>query len=210
MSKTNIQRLPNSFFRDNPPSNFSVALLVYANTIYSLTDDAAAEEDNAVEAHIDDARAARAARERQQIEQTDDPAVLLDMMRRYDYQNSGILSARIAALAEQTMPLLLKRYCTCLQAEFIELASLVFIRSDLRYTQALRELYPQIRAPYAQAHACLTFGIRDMTQEIPFLLEQYRRFQHNYPTDSLSHYPLLALYLLHGWRLDSPSFPRFQ
>ena len=84
--------------------------------------------------------------------------------------NHRQLSEKIAANVEHAMPLLLRKYCTCLQDEFIELANLVFARSDVRYTQTLRELYPQIRAPYAQAHACLTFGMQNMVQEIPFLL----------------------------------------
>jgi len=117
--------------------------------------------------------------------------------------NHRQLSEKIAANVEQAMLLLLRKYCTCLQDEFIELANLVFARSDVRYTQTLRELYPQIRAPYAQAHACLTFGIQNMVQEIPFLLEQYRCFQRDYPAESFSQFPLLALYLLHG---KSPVF----
>ena len=112
--------------------------------------------------------------------------------------NHRQLSEKIAANVEQAMLLLLRKYCTCLQDEFIELANLVFARSDVRYTQTLRELYPQMRAPYAQAHACLAFGIHDMTQEISFLLEQYRRFQRDYPMEGFSQFPLLALYLLHG------------
>ena len=197
MSKANTQRLPNSFFRENPLKELSAAMLAYANASMTRADDTKAELAKTVAAYIDD-RAARVARERQQIEQTNDPAALIDLMRKCDILNDHALSERVAAHAEQTMPLLLKKYCTCLQDEFIELANLALMRSDLCYTQALRELYPQLRAPYAQAHACLTFGMQDMTQEIPFLLEQYRRFQRDYPTEDFSQFPLLALYLLHG------------
>lgn len=98
------------------------------------------------------------------------------MMRRCDVMNHKQLSEKIAANAEQSMPLLLKKYVTCLQDEFIELANLILARSEVRYTQTLRELYPQIRAPYAQANACLTFGIQGMTQQIPFLLSSIAVF----------------------------------
>lgn len=210
MSKAKIQRLPNSFFRENPLKELSAAMCAYANAFITRADNVKAEMEKTVEAYIEDDRAARVARERQQIEQADDPAALIDLMRKCDLLNSRVLSAKIAAHAEQTMPLLLRKYCTSLQAEFIELANLVLMRSDLCYTQALRELYPQIRAPYAQAHACLTFGIRDMTQEIPFLLEQYRRFQRDYPAESYAQFPLLALYLLHGKSLSSLPSPRLR
>ena len=198
MTKTNTQRLPNSFFRDNPLKEHSAAMLTYVNAHFVQNDGFRAKMDTIVQEHLDDVRAARIACERKQIEQTDDPAALVDLMRKCDILNCAILSEKVSAYAEQTMPLLLKKYVTCLQDEFIELANLALVRSDICYTQTLRELYPQIRAPYAQAHACLTFGIQGMTQEISFLLEQYRRFQRDYPMEGFSQFPLLALYLLHG------------
>ena len=198
MNKTKIHRLPNSFFRENPLDETSAAMLAYAKICFEQSDAFSHEIDRLVSKHINEDRAVRIAQERQQIDQTDDPAVWIDMMRRCDITNHKQLSEKIAANAERSMPLLLKKYGTCLQDGFIELANLVLACSDVCYTRKLRELYPQIRAPYAQAHACLTFGIQGLTQEIPFLLEQYRRFQRDYPTESFSQFPLLALYLLHG------------
>lgn len=204
MSHTNKQLLPNSFFRENPLEEHSAAMLTYASTYFARDDGFKEKMSKIAQEYIDDTRAARIEQQRQQIEQTDAPDALIDLMRKCDSFNSALLSEKVAAYAEQTMPLLLKKYCTCLQDVFIELANLVLARSDVRYTQTLRELYPQIRAPYAQAHACLTFGIQDMAQEVPFLLEQYRRFQRDYPEESFSQFPLLALYLLHGKSLRFP------
>lgn len=210
MNKTNIQRLPNSFFRDNPLAKQSAAMLTYARIFFEQSDSFSHELDQLVWARIDEARSVRIMRERQKIEQVNDPIVWIDMMRKFDVMNRRQLSAKIAAHAEQTVPLLLKKYCTCLQDEFIELASSVLARSDVCYTRTLRELYPQIRGPYAQAHACLTFGTHGMISEIPFLLKQYHRFQCDYPEESFSQFPLLALYLLHEKKIDSSPSPRFR
>ena len=209
MSKTNIQRLPNSFFRDNPLVEQSTATFAYVKICFEQSDALSHEVDRLVSKHIDEARVVRIAQQRQQIEQANDPAVWIDMMRRCDIMNHKRLSEKIVANAEQSIPLLLKKYITCLQDEFIELVNLVLVRSEVRYTQKLRELYPQIRAPYAQAHACLTFGMHDMTQEISFLLEQFRRLQRDYPAESFSQFPLLALYLLHGKSPDFLTNPDF-
>ena len=206
---SDAKRLADSFFRDNPLKELSAAMIAYSKMYIEQNDALSLKMDELVLAHIDDVRAARIARERQQIEQSYDPAVWIDLMRRCDVLNHRLLSEKIAANADQAMPLLLKKYCTSLQDEFIELANLVFVRSDVCYTQTLWELYPQIRAPYAQACACLAFGMCAMRQEIPFLLEQYRRFQRDYPKESFSQFPLLALYLLHGKMANLSSAPGF-
>jgi len=84
MSKANTQRLPNSFFRDNPLNEQSAAMLAYAKIFFEQSDALRHEVDRFVSEHIAKDRAVRIARERQQIEQTHDPAVLIDIMRRAD------------------------------------------------------------------------------------------------------------------------------
>jgi len=59
----------------------------------------------------------------------------------------------------------------------------------------LREMYNEIRYPFAQASACLVFGMQGMEEEMPFLLSEYERFQRNFPDESFDQHPLLALYI---------------
>ncbi len=96
------------------------------------------------------------------------------------------------------MPLVLRRYRTCALDQFIDAATIVFSVGEKKYAQMLREIYRDIRYPYARACACLVFGMQGMEEEIPFLLSEYRHFQQAYPKETFDQHPLLALYLLHG------------
>ena len=71
------------------------------------------------------------------------------------------------------------------------------MEADRKYVQQLREMYSQIRAPYAQAGACLVFGMCGMKEETPFLLKEYERFQREHPKDTFKQHPLMPLYILH-------------
>jgi len=116
----------------------------------------------------------------------------------HDIMNRGLLCSKILTLHEQAMPLVLIRYRTCALGEFIDAAAEVFVMGEKEYTQMLREMYSDIRCSFAQASACLVFGMQGMEEEIPFLLSEYERFQWNFPDESFDQYPLLALYILHG------------
>lgn len=96
------------------------------------------------------------------------------------------------------MPLLLKRYRTCMLDHFIDAATIVLATGEKKYAQLLWEMYAEIRCPFAQACACLVFGMQGMEQEIPFLRSEYTRFQHEYSDETYHQHPLLALYILHG------------
>ncbi len=196
---TGTNRLPNSFFKMNPLMDYSAAMIAHftitarkSGKIDQMIYDVAAEV-------FDETRRDEISQDRQRIEQTDDPAELVEIMRsRHDIMNRGLLCSKILALHEQTMPLVLKRYRTCALDEFIDTAAEVFATGDKKYVQMLRKMYRDIRCPFAQASACLVFGMQGMEEEIPFLLSEYERFQREYPDESFDQHPLLALYILHG------------
>lgn len=190
-------RLPNSFFRANPLLHMSAAKIIHF-TITELTGSLKCELDNMVEKEIDDAHRITVQQERKQLEATDDPAALVEYARKkHDILNRRLLCEKLLQQHEQTMPLLLKRYRTCALDGFIETATEVLACGEKKYAQQLRDMYADIRAPYARACACLVFGMQAM-DEIPFLLHEYERFQREYPEESFEQHPLLALYLLHG------------
>jgi len=148
---------------------------------------------------FDETRRYEIRQDQRRIEQADDPAELVEIMcSGHDIMNRGLLCSKILMLHEQTTPLILKRYCTCALDEFIDAAAEVFVMGEKKYAQMLREMYRDIRCPFAQASACLVFGMQGMEEEIPFLLSEYERFLREYPDESFDQHPLLALYLLHG------------
>jgi len=196
---TGTNRLPNSFFKINPLMEYSASIFEH----FTITSRGIKEVDkmfNDVAAQcFSETRMEKMRQDRQSIEQTDDPAELVEFMRAgHDSMNRGLLCSKILALHDQTMPLILRRYRTCALDEFIDTATEVFATGNKKYVQMLREMYRDIRCPFAQASACLVFGMQGMKEEIPFLLSEYERFQREYPDETFDQHPLLALYILHG------------
>jgi len=193
------KRLPNKFFVANPLKEMSAALLTHFKMVYNsddILDEMLAETGGKI---ISESRKQAMEAERLRIQQTDDPATLVELARKIvEMPNHRILISKILQSQEQTLPILLRRFQTCAVDHFIEIAIRVFVQADKKYVQQLREMYSQIRAPYAQAGACLVFGMCGMKEEIPFLLKEYERFQTACPDESFEQHPLLALYVLNG------------
>ncbi len=197
MAKT-ARMLPNGFFKDNPLERLSAAIiqhftltdLMEGGSFQNLTSEIAQKT-------ISEDRLLRIETERANIEQTTEAAALVEIARKgCDIFNQDFLNAKLLEHAEQTFPLLLRRYRTCALDGFIEIAVRAFYTGDMRYTQLLREMYSEIRSPYAKACACLVFGMKGMKEEIPFLYGEFLRFQAEYPDESFEQHPLLALYIL--------------
>ncbi len=196
---TKNERLPKSFFRANPLMDLSAAMIAYYTITENLNEKLERMISDTAKTGINEDRKKKIRQERQHIEQTDDPAALVEIMRKgHDVINQRLLCTKVATLHEQTMPLLLRRYRTCALDQFIDAATVVFATCERKYAEMLREMYTDIRCPFAQACACLVFGMQGMEEEIPFLHSEYLRFQKAYPDEAFHQHPLLALYILHG------------
>ncbi len=194
-----IKRLSNSFFRGNPLKKLSAATLMHFSITTRMSDKLEQLINDGAVPELEASRKEKIQQERQRIEQTDDPAALVEIMRKgHDILNQRLLCDKINANHEQTMPLVLRRYRTCALDQFIDSAAVTLALGEKKYTKMLREMYGDIRCPYARACACLVFGIQGMEEEIPFLLGEYQHFQQAYPKETFDQHPLLALYLLHG------------
>ena len=193
------KQLPNKFFASNPLKYMSAAILTHFKMVCDT--DAILDEINSESGVniISETRKRAMEAERLKIMETDDPATLVEFARKIvEMPNHRILISKILQLEDQTLPILLRRFRTCSVDHFIEIAVRVFVEADRKYVQQLREMYSQIRAPYAQAGACLVFGMCGMKEEIPFLLKEYERFQKEHAKETFDQHPLMALYILHG------------
>lgn len=192
------RHLPNKFFAEHPLEEISAAKLTHFKIVTGkegILDQIFAD---VLTEHISEKRQRQSEEERNRIEQTDDPAALVELVRKgSEISNQALIVSKILRVQEEAMPLLLRRYRTSSLDHFIEVATEVFAQADKEYITELRKLYPEIRAPYAQACACLAFGMQGMGEEIPFLLNEYERFRKEYPKESFEQHPLLALYILH-------------
>ena len=125
-------------------------------------------------------------------------AIVKFMRQEHDGLTDSALCKKALTLESETVPLIMKRYMTSGQDRFIELSFQILAQADIQYTEQLFADYKSIRNPYAQAVACLLFGERGMEDAPPLLMEEYRRFQRDYPDEGFDQHPLLALYILYG------------
>lgn len=193
------ERLKESFFRENPLEPLSAAL--FGQFMITLFFNGKLEEEitRLADPAVDDDRRQTIERQKTLIEQTDDPAALVEIARKgCDVFNQRLLCEKIVERQELAMPLLLKRYRTCALDHFIDTSMYVLVMTDDRYARELLDMYDQIRCPYARACACLVFGMKHMEDTMPLLLREYERFGEEYPEESFDQHPLLALYILHG------------
>lgn len=190
-------RLIKAFFRENPLKPISAATLGHMMITAYLDDDLEKLIGSLADQGIGDDRRQKIKRERAVIEQTDDPAALVELARKgIDLFNRMLLCQKIVERHEEAMPLLLRRYRTCALEPFIDTSMIVFAMADDRYAKELLNLYEQIRSPYAKCSACLIFGVKNMEDILPLLLKEYERFLKDYPMEDYDQYPLLAIYLL--------------
>ena len=138
--------------------------------------------------------------ERNLIASMTDPEGIVNYMRKINaIENRHEMIEKVSEYAETTMPLILKRYLTSALDGFIETAGRCFVKNDLQYVLELRKQYKEIRNPYAQAVACLVFGMKGMNDECDFLYDEYERMRSAYPKESYADFPLLALHVIKNY-----------
>lgn len=197
-----IKLLPKNFFKKNPldsRSAYNIACYIldpeFQDEMFDRLIDA--EENSGDSSRLD-----RIDEEETQIWNLPDAeAVVKRMRQKIDVLNRPVLVDKALSIWPETMPLILHRFRTSSQTEFIETAFYVFAEADDSIIEPLKELYPDIRDPYAQSMACVVFGLHDREETIPLLLKEYERFQTEYPEEEYEQGPLLALYQLYD-KLD--------
>ena len=191
-------RLPKDFFKNNPLEQYS-APQVFLETLAIDDDEELLRELEKRVAPIAGNIELRNESQRRLIEETDDPAALVDLMRKgINISNTSAYIKKVLMYQGECLPLLLKRYMTSGQDEFIEMSTKVLIKADELYVRQLQEMYERIRNPYARACACLVFGQRGMKDRLQFLVGEYDKFKRQYPGERFEQFPLVAIYQLSG------------
>ena len=62
----------------------------------------------------------------------------------------------------------------------------------------MRDVYPDIRDPYARSMDSLSLAVQADEDAIPLLMQEYARLHRDYLEESYDQGPLLALYSLCG------------
>ena len=92
----------------------------------------------------------------------------------------------------------IEKICTSGHDVFIENTALLLANADMKYTEQLYSVFPDIRNAYARSELCLVFGITKKTEYLPLLLEQFERIKEERPDMDYEQGPLLAIYLIFG------------
>jgi len=194
-----IKLLPKNFFKKNPlnpTSAYNIALYIldpdFEEDMFNrLLDKEDETGDSSSLDQID--------KEEEEIRALSDAEDVVKRMRQsIAMLNRSILADKALSMWEETMPLILRRFRTSSQTEFIETAFHIFAEADDSVIEPLKELYPDIRDPYARSMACVVFGMHDCEEMIPMLLREYERFREDYPDEEYEQGPLLALYQLYS------------
>ena len=194
-----IKLLPKNFFKKNPlnpTSAYNIALYIldpdFEEDMFNrLLDKEDETGDSSSLDQID--------KEEEEIRALSDAEAVVKRMRQsIAMLNRSVLADQALSMWEETMPLILRRFRTSSQTEFIETAFHVLAEADDSVIEPLKELYPDIRDPYARSMACVVFGMHDCEEMIPMLLREYERFREDYPDEEYEQGPLLALYQLYG------------
>lgn len=190
-------RLPDSFFEEHPLKDMSSAMMTHLRIEIKNDEEMDAQSNESILAEVTPEGLQAVEREKAVIAAIEDPEEPVRMMRRgFQPANVRLLCLKIREMQEQTMPILLRRYLTSSQDRFLDVAAIAFTFVDEKWIRQLREVYPQIRDPYARANACLLFGEAEMEEEIPFLVQEYENLCRECPEKDYGEYPLLALNFL--------------
>ena len=190
-------RLPDSFFEEHPLKDMSSAWMTHLRIEIKNDEEMDAQSNESILSEVTPEGLQAVEREKAVIAAIRDPEEPVLMMRHgFQPANVRLLCLKIREMQEQTMPLLLRRYLTSSQDRFLDAAAIAFTFVDEKWIRQLRDVYPQIRDPYARANACLLFAEAEMEEEIPFLVQEYEAFRREYPGKDYEQYPLFGLDLL--------------
>jgi len=190
--------LPKKFFKDNPLADISAPLLTYFSMKLEaqklLQDKVWAGLQKVIPAQ----RVEEVGDEEEEISRLENGEAVVAFMRHgYDVANRGELCRKALSIQDEVFPLMLRRFRTSFQSEFVEISAQALSQGKQIYIDQLKAMYPEIRNPYAQSMACLVFGVQRQEDTLPLLLSEYERMKSEYPGEGLCQGPLLAIYILY-------------
>ena len=128
------------------------------------------------------------------IEQTDEPREILNLMRKeLSGANRSLLRTKILKYEDTLEPLIKEKCIRNKQDVFIENALAFFMRSTNNYSDWIIETYSQFQSEYLKCMMCLVLGFRGNISMIPFLINEARRMEKEYPDETYDQGPALAV-----------------
>lgn len=130
-----------------------------------------------------------------EIMEADNADALIHLMRQpISGLNRAKLQKKLLQYENELLPLIQSRAMTNRQDFFIENATQFFLHSQNNYSDWILQNYNVFKSEYLKSLLCLVLGVRaDDVSLIPMLMSEVERFEHDYPSQTFEHAPLIAI-----------------
>lgn len=195
----NETRLPEQFFEDNPLMRLSAALLTHFRMV-TITMSELNEQVNRMTIPVmDESRYEKYLAEKECIMNLDRAEDIVSCMRKIkDPTNISLLIHRALEYQDDVMPLIMKKICVSGYDVFIENTAILLANADIKYTEQLYDIFPDIRNAYARSELCIVFGVKKKAEYTQLLMDQFKKIKEERPDEDYEQGPLLALNLIYG------------
>ena len=187
----NLKLLTKDYFNRHPIKDISAARFEYSMLLHPEVMDIADEvipELQAKGLRFPDDSAAIAA-----VEQEDDSARLLRMLRSLPPTARRILLDKVLVREEEVLPEIQRMILKAFNDSTIENCTRYLVRCRTNCSEWIMQNFNNIREPYARSMLCLVLGFRADPDAIPFLMQQVEVFETRFPSETFDQGPVLAL-----------------
>lgn len=195
----NDRPLPKHFFEENPLNEISAALFTHFRMVTIAMPGLDEQVNKVAVPMMEESRRERYMAEKECIMNLNNAEDIVSYMKKMkDPSNCSLLIQKAIEYQDDVVPLVLKKVCKSGYDIFIENAAILIGNADIKYTEQLYAIFPDIRNTYARSELCIVFGVKKKIEYTQLLLEQFKKIREERPDESYEQGPLLALYLLYG------------
>lgn len=192
-------RLPKHFLDDNPLNDISAASLTHFKMLTVTMSELNEQVNKVVISGMEKSRYDQYISEKECIMNLKNAEDIVSYMRKLkDPSNSSLLIQKAIEYQDDVIPLVLKRICKSGHDVFIENAAILIANADIKYTEELYAVFPDIRNAYARSELCIVFGVKKKAEYTQLLMEQFKKIKEERPDKDYEQGPLLALHLIYG------------
>lgn len=191
-------QLPKHFFEEHPLNDISTALMTHFRMLTITMSELNEQINEMVVPRMEKSRYDQYMTEKECVENLKNAEDIVSYMRKVkDPNNISLLIQKAIAYQDDVMPLVLKRICKSGHDVFIENAAILIANTDIKYTEELYAVFPDIRNAYARSELCIVFGVKKKVEYTQLLMEQFRKIKEERPDEDYEQGPLLALHLIY-------------
>ncbi|MGN1113124.1 MAG: hypothetical protein ACI4RP_07965 [Acutalibacteraceae bacterium] len=128
------------------------------------------------------------------VNNTTDPQALVNLMRKKVPASSRYqLWAKLIQYEDDVLPLIKRRALTNRQDLFIENTVAFLLRCKTNCCDWIIENYESFLSEYMKSMLCLVLGVRGEKELVPFLINEAKRMERDYPEESFDQGPAIAV-----------------